>query len=44
MCERIAATLTAEELYEWRRTVAAGERDGSFFVAEPFHCAVGTKP
>ena len=44
MCNRIAATLTPEELNEWRRAVAAGEADGTFFIAEPFHCAVGTKP
>jgi len=44
MCNRIAATLTAEEIGEWRHAVAAGEADGSFFIAEPFHCAVGTKP
>jgi len=44
MCNRIAATLTPEEIGEWRHAVAAGEADGSFFIAEPFHCAVGTKP
>lgn len=44
ICDRIAATLAPEELSEWRRAVATGETDGSFFIAEPFHCAVGTKP
>jgi hypothetical protein len=44
MCGRIAAALTPDELSEWRRAVASGEADGTFFIAEPFHCAVGTKP
>jgi hypothetical protein len=41
---RIAAALTAEELGEWRRAVAPGEADGTFFIAEPFDCAVVIKP
>jgi ubiquinone/menaquinone biosynthesis C-methylase UbiE len=44
MHDRIAATLTPEELREWRKAVAAAQADGSYFIAEPFHCAVGTKP
>jgi hypothetical protein len=27
-----------------RQPVAEAERDGTYFVAQPFHCAVGTKP
>ena len=33
ICNRIAATLTPEELNEWRRAVAAGEADWHFL-----HC------
>jgi ubiquinone/menaquinone biosynthesis C-methylase UbiE len=44
MHDRLAATLTPEELREWRNAVAAAQADGSYFIAEPFHCALGTKP
>jgi hypothetical protein len=44
MHDRIAATLTADELREWRDAVIAARADSTFFIAEPFHCAVGTKP
>jgi len=44
MHDRIAALLGGEELTQWRRAVELGRADGSFFIAEPFHCAVGTKP
>jgi len=37
-------TLTAEEAAEWRTAVERAEADGTFFIATPFHCAVGTKP
>jgi ubiquinone/menaquinone biosynthesis C-methylase UbiE len=42
--ERILATLTGEEVAEWRSAVAQAEADGTFFIAVPYHCAVGTKP
>ncbi len=35
-------TLSPEEAREWRAAVAQAE--GTFFIATPFHCAVGTKP
>ncbi len=41
MSDRIVAALDPAELEEWRAAIAqAGE---TFFIAEPFHCAVGTK-
>jgi hypothetical protein len=42
--ERVRATLTGEEAAEWRSAVAQAEADGTFFIAAPYHCAVGTKP
>ena len=36
--------LTPEEMEEWRAAVVEGEAEGTFFIAEPYHCAVGTKP
>jgi len=42
--ERILGTLQPEEAYEWREAVIQAEKDGTFFIAQPFHCAVGTKP
>lgn len=40
--ERMAARLTPGEAAEWRDAIAAaGKR---FFVSQPFHSAVGTKP
>jgi hypothetical protein len=42
--ERVLATLKPEEANEWREAVVQAERDGTFFIAQPFHCAVGTKP
>ena len=40
----ILPTLTTDEAEEWRDAVAQAEDDGTFFIATPFHCAVGTKP
>ena len=40
----ILPTLSPEEAKEWRAAVAQGEAEGTFFIATPFHCAVGTKP
>ena len=36
--------LNPEEAEEWRAAVAQAQSDGTFFIATPFHCAVGTKP
>ena len=41
--ERIEAALSPAELAEWHTAVARAEADGTFFIALPFHCAVGTK-
>jgi ubiquinone/menaquinone biosynthesis C-methylase UbiE len=37
-------TLSSEEADAWRAAVAQAEADGTFFIAMPFHCVVGTKP
>jgi ubiquinone/menaquinone biosynthesis C-methylase UbiE len=42
MQDRIVAALDPAELEEWRAAIAQAK--GTFFIAEPFHCAVGTKP
>jgi SAM-dependent methyltransferase len=36
-------TLSPEETQAWHAALAQAEADGTFFVATPFHCAVGTK-
>jgi hypothetical protein len=41
---QVVAGLTAEETVEWHAGAAAAKADGTFFIASPFHCAVGTKP
>ena len=41
---QILSVLSPEEAEEWRTAVARAEAEGTFFIAEPFHCAVGTKP
>ncbi len=41
--ERIIAQLTPAELAEWQGAYERGKADGTFFVSEPFHCAVGRK-
>jgi hypothetical protein len=41
MHDRIVAALSAAEIEQWRTAIAQAE--GTFFIAEPFHCAVGTK-
>jgi SAM-dependent methyltransferase len=40
----ILPTLPPDAVQEWRTAVAQAEADGTFFIATPFHCAVGTKP
>jgi len=43
MEQQILATLTAEEAAEWREAAALAKADGTFFIASPHYCAVGTK-
>jgi SAM-dependent methyltransferase len=40
----ILGALTAEEMQEWHVAMAQAMADGTYFIAQPFHCAVGTKP
>ena len=40
----ILPTLPPDAVQEWRTAVAQAEAAGTFFIATPFHCAVGTKP
>jgi SAM-dependent methyltransferase len=40
----ILGAFTAEETLEWHAGMAQAVADGTYFVAQPFHCAVGTKP
>ena len=40
----ILAALSAEETQEWHAGKAQAVTDGTYFIAQPFHCAVGTKP
>jgi SAM-dependent methyltransferase len=42
--QQILATLSPAEAGAFRQAVAAAERDGTFFIAQAYHCAVGTKP
>ena len=42
--DRFLHVLDAEELDEFRAALGQALGDGSFFVAEWFHCAVGTNP
>ena len=44
MEQHMLANLTAAEKAEWQQAVAAAKADSTFFIASPFHCAVGTKP
>jgi SAM-dependent methyltransferase len=39
----ILGGLTAEETREWHAGLAQAVADGTYFIAQPFHCAVGTK-
>ncbi len=40
----ILPTLTPDAVQEWCTAVAQAEAEGTFFIATPFHCAVGMKP
>jgi hypothetical protein len=42
--QQILAALTPAEAAIWHLAVAAAERDGTFFIAQSYHCAVATKP
>jgi SAM-dependent methyltransferase len=42
--QQILAGLDPAEIEAWRRAVDAVEGDGTFFIAQPFHGAVATKP
>jgi hypothetical protein len=42
--QQILAALTPAETATWHQAVATAERDGTFFIAQPYHCAVATKP
>lgn len=41
--QRILAALSEAEAAEWRTALARAEADGTFFIAAPYHCAVGTR-
>ena len=41
--QQILATLTATEASEWHSAATQAEAAGTFFIATPHHCAVGTK-
>ncbi len=41
---RIFSALSPEEAEEYRTAVAQAQAEGSFFIAEQFHCAVGVRP
>jgi ubiquinone/menaquinone biosynthesis C-methylase UbiE len=43
MQDRIESLLNGAELSEWRAAVNQAREEGTFFISEPFHCAVGTK-
>ena len=40
----IIAGLDAEEDAEWQQASAAAKTEATFFIAQPHHCAIGTKP
>ncbi len=42
--QNILPALSSDEAAEWRAAVALAEEDGTLFIAQPFHVAVGTKP
>ena len=42
--QQILAILTPSETEAFRQAVTVAERDGTFFIAQAYHCAVGTKP
>jgi SAM-dependent methyltransferase len=42
--QQILAALTPSEAARWHQAVAAAECQGTFFIAQPYHCAVASKP
>ncbi len=42
--QQILAALNPAEAETWRLAVATAESDGTFFIAQAYHCAVGTRP
>jgi hypothetical protein len=40
----ILGALTVEETQDWHACMVQAVADGTYFIAQPFHCAVGTKP
>ena len=42
--QQILAALTPAEAEAWHQAVTAAEADGTFFIAQAYHCAVGIKP
>ena len=42
--KQILASLDAEEATEWQEAITQAEADGTFFIAMPHHCVIGTKP
>jgi len=40
----ILGALSAEETQEWHAGKGQAVTDGTYFIAQPFHCAVGRKP
>lgn len=44
MQDILLAKLSQEEAQEWQRARAQAEAEGTFFMAWPHHCTVGTKP
>jgi hypothetical protein len=41
--QQILAALNPTEAETWRQAVARVEGDGTFFIAQAYHCAVGTR-
>jgi hypothetical protein len=40
----ILGVLGVEETQEWHAGMEQAVTDGTYFIAQPFHCTVGTKP
>jgi SAM-dependent methyltransferase len=39
----ILGALTAEETHTWHAAMTQAVGEGTYFIAQPFHCAIGTK-
>jgi hypothetical protein len=39
----ILGALSTDETQQWYAAMAQAVADGTYFIAQPFHCAVGTK-